>query len=340
MALPGNVPAPASPNDDESQVAADLSPGGVDHSGLDEYYRQPLPASVDQTIPDIGKACAFCNHWPICRSAGLIADRVCLRCHRWAWFLECDHDRSGVIEFNELRTLCKTLGLSTGRSGMLKAYREMCQSIPFGNREGVTFEDFASWWGRYEVMRRRDVGRVVQELFRSSDMDGSGILDKAEFARLLTRANREKSIRRHAIPLPKRYQRTKGQSDKTVYSPETQAVSADRDFELDEAWAEIRKVPLDVEGTKLGVNFAGFEHWWKTKTGMIVPDIPGVLRTQPMTCNLGFVPRLLSLVLVDLFARGSTTGVHGVANRGQGKGRGSKGSGAIQGRWHSTSSNG
>ena len=196
-----------------------------------------------------------------------------------------------MIEFSELCTLSKALGLDWGKRRLRKAYDEMCQGTPFGNKEGVTFEDFASWWARYEVMRRRDVGRVVKELFQNADVDGSGILDKEEFHGLLQTANAEKSIRRHTIRMPKRFVTAahvtsngsfRGGSLKVpdggkelAYASESNEEVEERNFELEEAWQEIRKVPLDADGETLGVNFSGFENWWKLKTGMIDPDIPG-----------------------------------------------------------------
>eukprot|EP01043_Picozoa_sp_COSAG02_P079461 COSAG02_NODE_18397_length_941_cov_1.216152_2_plen_186_part_01 len=186
------------------------------------------------------------------------------------------------MEFSELCTLGKALGLDWSKRRLRKAYDEMCQGTPFGNREGVTFEDFASWWARYEVMRRRDVGRVVKELFQNADVDGSGILDKEEFNILLKRANAEKSIRRHAIRLPKRFVADHGSfrgmslkvpegGKELAYASESSEELEEQNFELEEAWEEIRKVPLDADGEALGVNFSGFENWWKLKTGMIDP---------------------------------------------------------------------
>jgi Ca2+-binding EF-hand superfamily protein len=280
--------------------------------------------------------------------------RGCLRRHRWAWFLEIDHDRSGVIEFSELCSLGKALGLEWSKRRLRKAYEEMCQSTPFGNREGVTFEDFAAWWARYEVMRRRDVGRVIKELFQNADVDGSGILDKEEFSGLLQRANAEKSIRRHAIQLPKRFLtpgtnagggsprgsftgggsfrgRAAEGGKELAYATASNEVVEEADFELEGAWEEIRKIPLDAEGKVLGVNFAGFETWWKLKTGMIDPDIPGASWKQAAcSCVLArHLCRLLSQsYLLFCFGHGSASGVHGVADRGQGKGRESVVSGA------------
>ena len=79
-----------------------------------------------------------------------------------------------------------------------------------------------------------------------------------EFAGLLQRANSEKSIQRHVIPLPKRYMQglqpegsSRGKlqpvgsyrgkihesAKGSAYAPESQE-SEDRDFELEEAWIE------------------------------------------------------------------------------------------------------
>lgn len=245
-ALPGQVP---DADVDSGIYSSGLSPK---HKHFGDEQMLPLPESVDHTIPDIGKA--------------------------WAWFLECDRDRSGVLEFSEMCALGKALGLEWSKRRLRKAYDEMCQSTAFGNREGITFEDFANWWARYEVMRRRDVGRAVKEMFQHADEDGGGILDKEEFGKLLQKSNNDKSLRRHAIRLPKRLQQpsaAQAQNGKeSTYASEASEEPVEH-FELEAAWNEIRKVPLDTEGKLFGVNFAGFENWWKQKTGMIDPDIPG-----------------------------------------------------------------
>ena len=50
-------------------------------------------------------------------------------------------------------------------------------------------------------------------------------------------------------------------------------MAAPEPFDLDLAWSEIRKVPFS-EGEEFGVNFTGFESWWKSKAGFTDPDIP------------------------------------------------------------------
>jgi hypothetical protein len=68
-----------------------------------------------------------------------------------------------------------------------------------------------------------------------------------------------------------------------AYASECNEAVEERNFELEEAWEEIRKVPLDAGGKTLGVNFSGFENWWKLKTGMIDPDIPGASRKRAVS---------------------------------------------------------
>ena len=199
--LPGSIPLVPQPVDCPKQQRGSASPKVV-----------PLPDGVDRATPGIGKA--------------------------WAWFLECDADGSGLLEFPELCILTKRIGLNWGKSRIRKAYEDMNVSTPFASREGVTFQDFATWWGRYEAQRRRDVGRIVKELFTHAgaflyknedssignedssdfsienedssiengdfyaDEDCSGILSFQDFQGLIQKANHDKALQRHVRMQP------------------------------------------------------------------------------------------------------------------------------------------
>ena len=45
------------------------------------------------------------------------------------------------------------------------------------------------WWSMQQAIARRDMRRVIKELFEHADDDRSGILEKDEFARLVEKAN-------------------------------------------------------------------------------------------------------------------------------------------------------
>ena len=78
-----------------------------------------LPEGVDHSTPDIGVA--------------------------WQWFQRVDEDNSGILDKEEVAVLMKHLGMEMSKRRVNRAYNEMCSMTPFGGREGVAFEDFASW---------------------------------------------------------------------------------------------------------------------------------------------------------------------------------------------------
>eukprot|EP01043_Picozoa_sp_COSAG02_P010048 COSAG02_NODE_347_length_24085_cov_23.240724_12_plen_981_part_00 len=170
----------------------------------------------------------------------------------WLWFQEMDTDNSGEMDMREVAALTARLGMRVGKRAVKRAFREM----NVDGKGGVTFVDFVKWWNTQQAIARRDMRRVIKELFEEADDDRSGILEKGEFAKLVDNANSN-------LGLPALF--SGGPND-----PDSD--NKDR-FNLEEAWHEIRKVPF-AEGTKLGVNFAGFEAWWKAKSGATEPDIP------------------------------------------------------------------
>ena len=187
---------------------------------------RPMPDGVDLTTPGIETA--------------------------WLWFQEMDTDNSGEMDMREVAELTRRLGMNVGKRAVKRAFHDM----NVDGKGGVTFVDFVKWWNRQQAIARRDMRRVIKELFEAADRDRSGILEKSEFASLVNKANTN-------VGLPALF--AGGPLD-----PDSDSKAR---FNLEEAWSEIRKVPF-AEGKKLGVNFAGFEAWWKGKSGATEPDIP------------------------------------------------------------------
>lgn len=197
---------------------------------------KPIPSNIDLTIPGIWEA--------------------------WTWFQRVDEDKSGVLDLGEVGELGKQLGLNWSKSQLKHAFDEMADSTGFYKDEntlkveggspmehGVTFQLFAQWWARHTAIKRRNMRRTVRELFDSADTSRNGVLDREEFTRLVQKANSSSSL-----PF--------------ILGGKVFDKSAE-----DEAWNDIPKVPFS-EGTRFGINFAGFEEWWKFKAGISDPDIP------------------------------------------------------------------
>ncbi len=178
-----------------------------------------------------------------------------------------------------------------------------------GSRKPViSFQAFALWWARYQIARRRDVGRRLKLLFEQADTKKRKVLDRAKFIELIGMANKDNSIQFGLVwpdgdpdsPSQRLAQPTSfGQTAQLVYGRK-QSVDGDHSLPLvdpEEAWVECRKVPLqdndaqalgvlrsttsspgpwrdDISDMALGVNFAGFEVYWKDKMGIAEPDIP------------------------------------------------------------------
>lgn len=187
---------------------------------------KPMPPGVDLTTPGIETA--------------------------WLWFQEMDDDDSGEMDLAEVGELTRRLGMKVGKRAVKRAFQDMNTD----GKGGVTFQDFVKWWNTQQAIARRDMRRVIKELFEDADDDRSGILEKHEFAALVEQANKN-------LGLPALF--AGGPND-----PDSENKPG---FDVDEAWETIRKVPF-AEGKKLGVNFAGFEAWWKAQSGATEPDIP------------------------------------------------------------------
>ena len=98
-----------------------------------------FPEGIDPDIPDIVNA--------------------------WKWFQTVDADGSGILEKSEVAQLNHLLGLDWSRRRTKRAYDEMCAMTPYGGREGVSFEDFAAWWARYQAVARRAMACVKNDEF-------------------------------------------------------------------------------------------------------------------------------------------------------------------------------
>ena len=197
----------------------------------------PLPDGINQSTPGIAIA--------------------------WQWFQRVDRNRSGVLELAEVGTLAKHLGLEWTAKQTKRSYVEMCENTPYGGKQGVSFEDFAVWWARYQAATRREMKRIIKDIFQRADADGSGILTKSEFQHVVENANKNKAL--PTIGAPKKEAAVEGAAGKYEESAQ--------EFQLEEAWEELKKIPIP-ESQELGVNFASFEAWWKGRAGIVEADIP------------------------------------------------------------------
>ena len=57
-------------------------------------------------------------------------------------------------------------------------------------------------------------------------------------------------------------------------APQGSTQAAQGPVSVDEAWDQLRKVPIPDDSEMLGVNFSSFESWWKQRSGVVEPDIP------------------------------------------------------------------
>lgn len=179
--------------------------------------------------------------------------------------------------------------------------------VPKGGRKPIiTFLCFARWWSRYQTTRRRDVGLRLKQVFDQADTSNRKVLDKTEFVQLIRVANDDKGLQIGVhwpsgddIPgssgSPRRSDAAVKQSAarENCGNPSSSAYSAGQTLEntaLDpeQAWEECRKVPLRSEDghafhsrspgsandSRLGVNFSGFESYWKEQMDIAEPDIP------------------------------------------------------------------
>ena len=157
---------------------------------------KPLPDGVDVSTPGIATA--------------------------WLWFQELDGDKSGELDLAEIGQLLNRLGIGKNSK---RAQKRAFSDMNHDGKGGVNFIDFAKWWNTQQAIARRDMRRVIKELFEGADTDRSGVLEKAEFAELVEQANKN-------IGLP------------ALFSTDPTDTDAKAGFDLEEAWESIRKVPF------------------------------------------------------------------------------------------------
>ena len=160
---------------------------------------KPLPDGVDVSTPGIATA--------------------------WLWFQELDGDKSGELDLAEIGQLLNRLGIGKNSK---RAQKRAFSDMNHDGKGGVNFIDFAKWWNTQQAIARRDMRRVIKELFEGADTDRSGVLEKAEFAELVEQANKN-------IGLP------------ALFSTDPTDTDAKAGFDLEDAWESIRKVPFAEE---------------------------------------------------------------------------------------------
>jgi len=120
------------------------------------------------------------------------------------------------------------------------------------------------------------MGRTIKELFQQADADESGILSKEEFTKLMGKAQKEKSLRVVLNP-----QAIDNPYELGEDAPQGSTQAAQGPVSVDEAWDQLRKVPIP-DSDMLGVNFSSFESWWKQRSGVVEPDIPVLPEVRPL----------------------------------------------------------
>jgi len=129
-------------------------------------------------------------------------------------------------------------------------------------------------------------------LFHKADVTNRKVLNKEEFVSLIDMAAKDSSVHFN-IKWPEAPGRRTRRASLELIRPlqkyaENIAGSNQLHVDAEEAWDDCSKVPLratDVRGLDrsssvqgvqrmLGVNFAGFEAYWKNKMNIAEPDIP------------------------------------------------------------------
>jgi uncharacterized protein YijF (DUF1287 family) len=132
----------------------------------------------------------------------------------------------------------------------------------------------------------------LDDLFNKADVKNRKVLNKEEFVQLIGMANKDSKVH-FGLKWPDASERRMRRGSLERIRPshayaENTADSNQPRVDAEEAWNTCSKVPLratDVRGLDqtssvhatqrmLGVNFSGFEAYWKDKMNIDEPDIP------------------------------------------------------------------
>lgn len=168
---------------------------------------------------------------PKCTSSIRRAEEAKLR----RLFEEADLDGSGSLQLKEVKALCKRMGDRISTVAIEEGFYRMDPE----KTGKVDFDSFRKWWRLKEDTARRDLRKNVEQIFRMTDADGSGKLDREEVGLL-------------AAKIAKKFA----------------GASFDPPFNLDTDFAA-------MGGERKGyVTFEEFASWFKFRTGDDEPDIP------------------------------------------------------------------
>ncbi len=150
-------------------------------------------------------------------------------------FEDADLDGSGTLQLKEVKALCKRMGERISQLAIEEGFYRMDPE-----RTGkVNFESFRKWWRLKEDTARRDLRKEVEQVFRMTDVDDSGKLDREEIGLM-------------AVKIAKRFA----------------GASFDPPFDLDTDFAAM---DCDNKGYATYDDFAA---WFRFRTGDDEPDIP------------------------------------------------------------------
>ena len=149
-------------------------------------------------------------------------------------FSEADTDGSGTLQLKEVRTLCRNMGDRISATALEEGFYRMDPE----KTGKVNFDQFQKWWRLKEDTARRELRKNVEQVFRMTDQDGSGKLDREEVAAMAAKISRK-------------------------YGAEFEPP-----FDLEADFAD-----MDTRATGL-IDFKQFATWFKYRTGDDEPEIP------------------------------------------------------------------
>ena len=154
-------------------------------------------------------------------------------------FKELDVNDSGTLEKEEVTELIRRLHQrKMTKSDVAKAFAHM---DPNGTG-AVHLHSFRDWYFNAREIQRREFRHVVKGTFAELDVDGSGRINKAEFARLMR-------VVKDTLRL-------------------------DPPFDLDKDWEMVTdRRGMDNEAVH-DITYNNFESWWKERLGIDLPEIP------------------------------------------------------------------